>query len=71
MTDVENFDISLFVKVINAKLESLDYSQRPAVVKKEIECFRSFANKLRKHGKWFYHKPNRDLSGPKFEGMWG
>ena len=51
MTDVENFDISLFVKVINAKLESLDYSQRPAVVKKEIECFRSFANKLRKLGK--------------------
>lgn len=51
MTDVGNFDISLFVKVTNAKLESFDYNQRPAVVKKEIECFRSFANKLRKHRK--------------------
>ena len=71
MTDVGNFDITLLVKIINAILESRDYSQRSKDVQNRIACFKSFANKLRYYRNFLYHKANKDLPEPMFEEIWG
>ena len=71
MTDVGNFDIPLLVKVINAILESRDYSQTSKDVKNQIARFKFLANKLTHYRNLLYHKPSKDLSESRFDEIWG
>ena len=70
MTDAGNFDISLFVKVINLKIQSLDRSQFSAQDNKMIASMKSFANKLRSYRNWLHHEGNKNLSSLMFEQKW-
>ena len=70
MTDAGNFDISLFVKVINLKIQSLDPSQFSAQDNQRIASMKSFANKLRSYRNWLYHEGNKNLSSLMFEQKW-
>ena len=72
MTDVGNFDISLFVKVINLKIQSLDSNRRQPSAQNEakLKKMKSFANKLRYYRNWLYHQRNKNVTYPMFEEKW-